>query len=285
MTTLGINQLAVLGSGTMGCGLAVSLAQIDVPVILWTRSSERKIKRKIDDLFYHELQQPHLTTEEKKHLLSNIYITSELPLVVESQIIIEAVVEEKAVKKRLISTLGELCSPSTILASTTATVSIDDLAAGISHPERVIGMRFFNPPYLVPLVEIVCGNLTSKEAFLMIKELALFMGKDIIRVSNKPGVMVNRLLLGLLVGAIVLLDQEKVSPEELDKAISLVSHMPLGPLALADQMGLDTLLYSLKSLYQALPEERYNPPPLLERMVKEGRLGKKTGEGFYKYSS
>ncbi|MEW6378969.1 MAG: 3-hydroxyacyl-CoA dehydrogenase NAD-binding domain-containing protein [bacterium] len=181
--TSSINQLAVLGGGMMGRGIAIALAQADLPVILWTRQEERKIQRKIEATLQQDFQAPPLGQEEKERINCNIYITSELSLIAESDLVIEAVVESLSIKKKLFNVLSHLCTPSTVLAATTATHDIDEIASKTSYPERVVGVHFFNPAYRTPVIEVACAGQTSEEALSLIKELAMIMKKEVVRVQ------------------------------------------------------------------------------------------------------
>ncbi|MGA1874547.1 MAG: 3-hydroxyacyl-CoA dehydrogenase family protein [bacterium] len=187
-----INQLSVLGSGTMGCGITLCLAQADLPVILWSRKGEGKVKGRIIRALEEEFYESALSRGEINRFLSNIYITSELNLVAESDIVIESVVEDLEVKRELFQRLSHICMPSTILASNTSTFCIHEIASQVLYPERVIGMHFFNPAYQTAVIEVVCGQATSEETFSLIKKLAMVLGKEVIRVEDKPGFIVSQ---------------------------------------------------------------------------------------------
>jgi len=177
-----INQLAVLGAGTIGRGIAIALSQADLPVILWTRQEEIKIQRKIESTLKMDFQDAPLNREERERISSNIYITTELSLIAESDLVIEAVAESVSIKKKLFKALSHLCTPSTILAAT-ATLGIDEIASNASYPERVVGVHFFNPAYRTPRIEVACGDQTSDETFSLLKELAMIMKKELVRVQ------------------------------------------------------------------------------------------------------
>ncbi|MCL6583169.1 MAG: hypothetical protein K6U11_05960 [bacterium] len=176
-----INQLAVLGGGTVGRGIAIALAQADLPVILWTRQEERKVQRKIEATLQHDFQPSSLSQEERERIVCNIYITTELSLIAESDLVIEALIQSVNMKKKLFNSLGHLCTPSTVLVATN-TVAIDEIALKTSYPERVVGVNFFNPAYRTPLIEVACTEQTSEETLSLIRELAAIMKKELVRV-------------------------------------------------------------------------------------------------------
>ena len=176
-----INQLSVLGGGSIGRGIAIALSQADLPVILWTRQEERKVRRKIEAALQQDFQTAPLDQEDRKRISSNIYITTEISLIAESDLVIEAVAESLNIKKKLFKTLSYLCTPSTVLAAT-ATLGIDEIASNASYPERVVGVHFFNPAYRTPLIEVACGDKTSDETFSLLKELAMILKKELIKV-------------------------------------------------------------------------------------------------------
>ena len=177
-----INQLAVLGGGTIGRGIAIAMALVDLPVILWTRQEERRIQRKIETTLQQDFHELSLSREDRNRISSNIYVTTEMSLIAESDMVIEAVAESLSIKKKLFNVLSHLCTPSTILAAT-ATLGIDEIASKTSYPERVVGVHFFNPAYRTPLIEVACGNQTSDETFSLLKELAMTMKKELVRVQ------------------------------------------------------------------------------------------------------
>ncbi|MEW5802545.1 MAG: 3-hydroxyacyl-CoA dehydrogenase NAD-binding domain-containing protein [bacterium] len=176
-----INQLAVLGGGTIGREIAIALAWADLPVILWTRQVERKIHRKVDTTLQQDFPEAPLSREERRRISSNIYITTELSLIAESDLVIEAVVESLSIKKKLFKALSHLCTPSTVLAAT-STQGIDEIASIASYPERIVGVHFYSPAYRTPIIEVACGDRTSEETFSLVKELATVMKKEVIRV-------------------------------------------------------------------------------------------------------
>lgn len=278
-----IDNVAVLGSGSMGCGIAIVVAQTGLSVILRTRYDTQKVKRKIEAKLNRYIENSEMTIEEKEKIKSKIYVTTELKDVSGTDIVIEAIVEDLDIKKELFKKLGKICSKRTILATNTSTLSIDELAFESHRQDKVIGMHFFNPVRKMTLVEIVRGKLTSDETCSLVKNLAKKMGKEVIEINDTPGFVVNRLLLGLINNAIHLLEKKIASNEEIDKAMCLGANHPLGPLALADLIGLDTVLSGLRILFERLNDVQYKPSYLLEDMVRQRCLGRKTGRGFYIY--
>jgi len=208
---------------------------------------------------------------------------ADLPELAECGLIIEAIPEDLALKRSIFTRLSEVCSPRTILASNTSSLSVSEIAAAASHPERVVGMHFFNPVHIMRLLEIVRAEPTSDATIETVRGVAGRLGKETIVVRDRPGFASSRLGLALGLEAIRMVEQGVASPEDIDRAMELGYGYPMGPLKLGDLVGLDVRLAIAEYLHRELRSEVFRPPQLLKDMVSAGKLGRKSGEGFYKY--
>jgi len=210
--------------------------------------------------------------------------STDLDLAKECDFVIEATSENLGVKKEVFNKLDSICLPETVLATNTTALSVSDIASATSRPDKVIGMHFFNPAVIMKLVEIIRGEKTSDETIATAKTFAESLGKiPIATAKEAPAGIVSRVLAGLLNEAAVVYSEGIASPEDVDEAMKLGAGLPMGPLALIDMIGLDIHLAKMETLYEKLKDERYKPPEVIRKMVAEGKLGKKSGEGFYKY--
>ncbi|MDI6760903.1 MAG: 3-hydroxybutyryl-CoA dehydrogenase [Candidatus Brocadiaceae bacterium] len=283
-----ISGLGIVGGGQMGQGIAqlAAGAGLEVRVVEANRDLLQRalegVAKNLDKL----VQRGRLPQEKKAEILKRVKGSQGLEELAGTEIIIEAVSEVEPLKLEIFRRLDSVVSASggqTILASNTSSIPITRLASATRRPEKVIGIHFMNPAPVMELVEIVCGLKTSPETFQKAQELAKFLGKTVVEVKDYPGFIVNRLLMPMLNEAMYVLMEGTATREAIDKAMTLGTHQPMGPLALADFIGLDTCLSILETLHREFGDARYRPCPLLRRYVEAGWLGKKSGKGFYTY--
>lgn len=278
-------KVSVIGTGTMGAGIVQAFAQAGVPVLMKSRSeaSYQKALAKITKSLSKLVEKGKMTEEAKNAVLANISATTDYKVLADSDLIIEAAVETMDLKKELFKELDEMCKPETVLASNTSSLSITEIAACTNRPDKVIGMHFFNPATVMKLVEIIKGQKTSDEVTNSITELAKSIGKVPVLVNEAPGFVVNRILIPMVNEGIGILADGVATKEEIDEAMKLGANHPMGPLALGDLIGLDVCLAIMEVLHEEFGDDKYRPHPLLKKMVRANLLGRKTGEGFYKY--
>ena len=280
-----VKNVGVIGAGQMGAGIAQVCAAIDKKVILCDIKQEfvenglKTINRNME----RSVTKERLTQEDMDMTLSNIQTTLELSDLNECDIVIEAIVENVDIKKNLFQNLDESCKDSAILASNTSSIPIGILAEASGRPELVVGMHFMNPVPVMKLVEIIRAKSTSDITFDTTFKLAEGLNKVPVLVNDFPGFVSNRILLPMLNEAMFCVMEGVAEPEAVDTVMKLGMSHPMGPLTLADFIGLDTCLAIMEVLHRDLNDDKYRPCPLLIKMVKDGKLGKKSGEGFYKY--
>jgi 3-hydroxybutyryl-CoA dehydrogenase len=281
----GFHSISVIGLGVMGQGIAqtIATAGIEVTVIEKNQKQLEQQLHQLDETLDQDIRRWAMTKSEKRAILSRIKGTIELTKAKESMIVIEAVDENFELKRKLLQDLDTYCTPETILISNTSTLNLSKLAAFTKRADRVIGMHFLNPVPKVPLVEIVRGMKTSNETFLKVKKLASRLGKTPIEVFEYPGFVTTRVIIPLLNESMHVLMEGVASAESIDTAMRLGYNFQYGPLELSDMMGLDEVLAWMESLFHELGDAKYRPCPLLRRMVREGKLGKKIGHGFFTY--
>jgi 3-hydroxybutyryl-CoA dehydrogenase len=282
-----ITTVGVVGSGQMGSGIAHVAASAGLSVLLADTAPEILVRAHsvIEKNMDREVAKGKKTAEEKSAALLRIRETADLSVLVGSDLVIEAVTENEAVKRGLFRKLDALLPAECLLASNTSSISITSLAAATSRPERFIGMHFMNPVPVMALVEIIRGIATSDETAAAIDALARRMGKTPIFCNDFPGFVSNRVLMPMINEAIFALFEGVAEKEAIDGILRLGMNHPMGPLALADFIGLDTCLAILRVLHDGFGDPKYRPCPLLVKMVDAGWLGKKSGRGFYTYES
>jgi 3-hydroxybutyryl-CoA dehydrogenase len=281
-----IKTVFVVGAGQMGAGIAQVAAQAGLKVYL--RDIEQRFVDKglatIDRNLSRDVEKGRRTAEEKAAILGRIAGVTALEPAAEADLVIEAVVENLQVKLDLFKALDAICPPHAILASNTSSLPITQLASATKRPAQFIGMHFMNPVPVMKLVEVIRGIATSDETYAAVKALAEQMGKTPVSVNDFPGFISNRVLLPMLNEAIYCFYEGIAGVEEIDTVMKLGMNHPMGPLTLADFIGLDTCLYIMNVLYEGYKDSKYRPCPLLVQMVQAGYLGKKTGRGFYTYN-
>ena len=281
---MNIQKIGVIGAGTMGGGIAQVAAQSGYEVVLkdvkeeYVKAGFAKIKERL----VKRAGEGKLEILEKERILSNIKTTTSLEECRNADLVIEAVVEKEDIKKHIFKELDTICNDETIFASNTSAISITRLAEITKRPERFAGMHFMNPAYAMKLVEVVKGLHTSDETVDIITAVAGIMGKIPVVVNDFPGFVSNRILMPMINDAIYCLQEGVASRESIDNVMRLGANHPMGPLELADFVGLDVCLEILEILHAELGE-KYRPCPLLRKMVAGGKLGRKSGEGFYEY--
>lgn len=276
----------VVGAGIMGSGVGQLCAQqgYGVTVVDVSEAIVGKAEEKVKAGLKRRVEGGKITQEEMDSVLSRITWSADLNLARESDFVIEAISENLEAKKSLFKRLDSLCLPEAILATNTTALSVSEIATATSRPDKVIGMHFFNPAVIMKLVEIIRGERTSEETIAATKKFAESLGKiPIATAKEAPAGIVSRVLAALLNEAATVYSQGIASPQDIDEAMKLGAGLPMGPLALIDMIGLDIHLAKMETLYRKLKDERYKAPDVIRKMVAEGKLGKKSGEGFYKY--
>lgn len=281
-----IKKPFVLGAGIMGAGIGQLCAQKGYEVFVTDVSEEiiGKAKEKVTRGLQRRIEKGKITQEDMDSVLSQMNWSTDLNIARESNFVIEAVFENLDLKKEIFKNLDSICSPETILATNTTALSVSEIASATQRPDKVIGMHFFNPAVIMKLVEIIRGDETSEETIETTKMFAESLGKvPIATFKEAPAGIVSRVLAGLLNEAATVFADGIADAQDIDEAMKLGAGLPMGPLALIDMIGLDIHLAKMQTLYKKLKDERYKPPEIIKEMVAAGKLGKKTGEGFYKY--
>lgn len=280
-----IKKIMVLGAGQMGGGIAQVAAQAGYQVILRDVKDEfvKRGLKVIEKNLQRNVEKGRMTNEEKEAVLSRITPTLALDEGKNADLVIEAIIEDVNLKKETFAALDGICPPHTILASNTSSVPITQIAAATKRPEKVIGMHFMNPVPVMKLVEVIRGIATSDETFRIVEDLSKKLDKVPVEVNDFPGFVSNRVLLPMINEAVYCLMEGVGTAEGIDTVMKLGMNHPMGPLALADLIGLDTCLAIMEVLYDGFKDSKYRPCPLLRKYVTAGWLGRKTGRGFYVY--
>jgi len=280
-----INKVLVVGAGLMGSGIAQVIALAGIPVILVDRSDSDidRGKKYIEKSIASMRKREKYSVEDERRIHEHIHYSTNVQDGATADLVIEAIPENIALKKEMFRKLEEIIQPHAILASNTSSLSIAEIGSVTLRPENVIGMHFFSPVPLMNLLEIVKSLSTSAETLETAKEFAVKINKQTVVAQDYPGFIVNRILLPMMNEAAFLV-MEGTPAEEVDNAMKLGANHPIGPLKLADECGLDTTLSALETLYRDFADSKYRPCPLLKKLVESGKLGRKSGEGFYKYS-
>jgi len=278
-------DLAIVGAGTMGAGIAQIAVQRGLSVMLYDavpEGLERGVARVYDGLG-RVLERRRITVSEHDAALTRLSTAASLDDLAAAPFVIEAAPEDLDLKRAIFETLGAVCAPTAILASNTSSISVTRIAAAAAHPERVVGMHFFNPVYALKLVEVVAGHLTADETVVAVEALASRLDKTPVRVKDTPGFIVNRVARPFYGEALRIL-AEGVPVETIDSVMRAGGGFPMGPFELMDLISIDVNFAVTRSVYDAFfGEPRYRPHPIQDRMVAAGTLGKKTGRGFYRY--
>ena len=282
---MAIRKVGVVGLGTMGAGIAQVSVQAGYETVGREMSTElaERGRGTIEHYLGRAVEKERMTGGERDAALGRLTLTTELADLAECDLVVEAVLEELPLKREVFAELDRITRPDAILATNTSALSVGEVAEATERPERVVGMHFFNPAPLLPLVEIVRAPRSSDEAVRAAYEWAESAGKQPVNCNDTPGFIVNRILIPLLNDCVRVLDEAGVTPEDLDKAMTNGAGWPMGPCALVDLVGIDVHVHASEALYDKLREERMKPPERLVELQREGRLGRKTGAGFFEY--
>jgi 3-hydroxybutyryl-CoA dehydrogenase len=280
-----IRKVGVLGLGTMGAGIAQVSVQSGFETVGREVNDElgERGRATIDRYLSRGVEKGRLSAEDRDAALGRLTLTTDLGELADCDLVIEAALEELELKRELFAELDRITRPDAILATNTSALSVSEIAEATERPQRVVGMHFFNPAPVLPLVEIVRGRESSNEAVDAAYAWAEQAGKQPVRCNDTPGFVVNRILIPLLNDCVRVLDEAGVAPEDMDRAMTNGAGWPMGPCALIDLIGIDVHVHASEALYGKLVEERMAPPERLLRLQQEGALGRKSGRGFYDY--
>ncbi len=282
-----VRRIAVLGAGTMGHGIAQVAAMSGFEVRLQDIDSERldAARRFVDANLQKGIERGKVTEDQRQTTLNGLRTEVDLQTATDdADLVVEAAPERLSLKKEIFGRLSQLCREDTVLATNTSSLPITEIAAGTLNPSRVIGMHFFNPPHILKLLELVTAIQTTTETLELARQVGERMGKEVIIVKDSPGFATSRLGVILALEAIRMVEAGVARPEDIDKAMTLGYNHPMGPLRLTDLVGLDVRLAIADHLHREIGGDQYQAPPLLRQMVRAGKLGKKSGEGFYDWS-
>lgn len=283
---MNLQNIGVIGAGTMGNGIAqvCAMAGFNVTLLDISESALQKAVATVGKNLDRQIARQTLTPEQKQATLDNIRTSTDYSVLGDTQLVIEAATENLDLKLRVLQQIAAQVSNECVIASNTSSLSITQLAASVSQPERFIGLHFFNPVPVMGLIEVIRGLQTSDATHQLALDMATTLGKTAITAGNRPGFVVNRILVPMINEAILVFQEGLASAEDIDAGMRLGCNQPIGPLALADLIGLDTLLSILEAFYDGFNDSKYRPAPLLKEMVAAGYLGRKTGRGFHAYA-
>jgi len=283
---MNLQNIGVIGAGTMGNGIAqvCAMAGFNVTLLDISESALQKAVATVGKNLDRQIAKQTLTPEQKQATLDNIRTSTDYSVLSDAQLVIEAATENLDLKLRVLQQIAAQVSSECVIASNTSSLSITQLAASVSQPERFIGLHFFNPVPVMGLIEVIRGLQTSDVTHQLALDMATTLGKTAITAGNRPGFVVNRILVPMINEAILVFQEGLASAEDIDAGMRLGCNQPIGPLALADLIGLDTLLSILEAFYDGFNDSKYRPAPLLKEMVAAGYLGRKTGRGFHAYA-
>ena len=283
---MNLQNIGVIGAGTMGNGIAqvCALAGFNVTLLDISESALQKAVATVGKNLDRQIAKETLTQEQKLAALDKIRTSTDYSSLQNVQLVIEAATENLDLKLRVLQQIAAQVSADCVIASNTSSLSITQLAASVSQPERFIGLHFFNPVPVMGLIEVIRGLQTSDATHALALDMATTLGKTAITAGNRPGFVVNRILVPMINEAILVFQEGLASAEDIDAGMRLGCNQPIGPLALADLIGLDTVLAILEAFYDGFNDSKYRPAPLLKEMVAAGYLGRKTGRGFHAYA-
>lgn len=283
---MNLQNIGVIGAGTMGNGIAqvCAMAGFNVTLLDISESALQKAVATVGKNLDRQVAKETLTPEQKQATLDKIRTSTDYGSLQNAQLVIEAATENLDLKLRVLQQIAAQVSSECVIASNTSSLSITQLAASVSQPERFIGLHFFNPVPVMGLIEVIRGLQTSDATHKLALDMATTLGKTAITAGNRPGFVVNRILVPMINEAILVFQEGLASAEDIDTGMRLGCNQPIGPLALADLIGLDTLLSILQAFYDGFNDSKYRPAPLLKEMVAAGYLGRKTGRGFHAYA-
>ena len=281
-----IHTVGIIGAGTMGNGIAQACAVVGIKALMIdiNEAAIERGRKAVSASLDRLVRKEKLSEAQKALAMARITGSTKMADLAQADFIIEAATENEDLKRKILKDVAAIAGADTVIATNTSSISITGLAASTGRPERFIGMHFFNPVPLMALVEIIRGLATSDDTFAATEELSKRLGKTPICVKNAPGFVVNRILCPMINEAIFVLAEGLATAEDIDNGMRLGTNQPIGPLALADMIGLDTMLSVMEVFYEGFNDSKYRPAPLLKEMVAAGYLGRKSGRGFYHYA-